>query len=505
MSSDPNYLKKTRLDMLYDKKYETYTDLRADLAAINSSIVNEASHVVYDSTYDSHSTIVRSQSITKTERKKYSKKRVYGIVVGNSKEIGRNVYVDVPLHNSNIVVDDSILLLGENVDLENYQELIFYPIINSLQIVPELGTICAVIIPDNYPNHIITNPEDAIFLEVYRKKVISPANFNRPQRIVVPGSLRDRILKSGQGGASGGVSDSTGGSSTSTGGSEGTIDTSTIPSDGTYNEEVRKNIIQSLGGRPEPSSPPLHTLTEEEVKTYSLSMINQITVNGWFILNPQIPSRTPRGSRTIASENHVDINKLLFRKIPAEYCGGDPNNFIYEEALYSYIKMRIDLISYLDEAYTKKGITFDKSFVLRILEAYRTWPQQQKMIDAKGQSDIIDPRTGKRGLAAPQGRSNHQGGLAMDLNGMISGVSGKRLNIGGSGKSGAIPSGPLFDWMKINAWKYGWRRTVSIEIWHWEFRKAWIGVEYTSNDNNNTDRKLQYIDNLTGIYKYESK
>lgn len=64
-----------------------------------------------------------------------------------------------------------------------------------------------------------------------------------------------------------------------------------------------------------------------------------------------------------------------------------------------------------------------------------------------------NPPVSKTGnLAAVPGTSNHQNGIAVDLN------------------TGAKAGSAVYDWLVANAWKYGFIRTVKKERWHWEFR-----------------------------------
>ena len=167
------YLKLSRVDQLYEAKYETYEQLRSAVAAINESIINEAANVVFDNVYDSYTSAARHSYVSSGINKKDSKKRVYGIVVGNSSEqnAGKNIYVDVPLHNLTMVKGDDIFL-GEESDLSQYEELIFFPVMNLIQLTPQVGTLCVVEIPENFPNHTITNPEDAVFIDIYSKEII---------------------------------------------------------------------------------------------------------------------------------------------------------------------------------------------------------------------------------------------------------------------------------------------------------------------------------------------
>jgi hypothetical protein len=78
---------------------------------------------------------------------------------------------------------------------------------------------------------------------------------------------------------------------------------------------------------------------------------------------------------------------------------------------------------------------------------FRTYPEQARL------RRLYEQGTGN--LAAKPGYSNHQNGRAFDL------------NTTGSGGSG---SGAAYDWLKANAWKYGFIRAVKSEHWHWEYQ-----------------------------------
>jgi LAS superfamily LD-carboxypeptidase LdcB len=60
----------------------------------------------------------------------------------------------------------------------------------------------------------------------------------------------------------------------------------------------------------------------------------------------------------------------------------------------------------------------------------------------------------KFALAAEPGRSNHQNGIAFDL------------DVGG------FDGNPVYDWLKVHGPGFGFIRTVNKEPWHWEFRPA---------------------------------
>ncbi len=76
---------------------------------------------------------------------------------------------------------------------------------------------------------------------------------------------------------------------------------------------------------------------------------------------------------------------------------------------------------------------------LYVVSGFRTMAKQRELYRLYKQ--------GKGNLAAPPGYSNHQSGKALDLNTHAKGVYG---------------------WLTKNGKKYGFRRTVPSEIWHWE-------------------------------------
>jgi LAS superfamily LD-carboxypeptidase LdcB len=98
------------------------------------------------------------------------------------------------------------------------------------------------------------------------------------------------------------------------------------------------------------------------------------------------------------------------------------------DAAAAYVAMR-------DEA-AKLGLTFV------INRAFATFAQQQALRALY--------ESGKGALAAPPGYSNHQQGIAVDVE-----------TVG--------PSADVFDWLTFNAARFNWKRTVPSEPWHWEF------------------------------------
>lgn len=80
---------------------------------------------------------------------------------------------------------------------------------------------------------------------------------------------------------------------------------------------------------------------------------------------------------------------------------------------------------------------------LCVESGFRTYRHQEKLYDLY--------RRGRGNLAAKPGRSNHQHGQAFDFN-----------TLGYDGT-------PMYDWLKRNAPRFGFLRTVNGEHWHWEY------------------------------------
>jgi len=84
---------------------------------------------------------------------------------------------------------------------------------------------------------------------------------------------------------------------------------------------------------------------------------------------------------------------------------------------------------------------------------YDIWIHTSKKHHAyPGHSPNNPPISRTGNLAAEPGTSNHQNGIAVDLN------------------TGSTAGSPVYEWLVSNAWKYGFIRTVMSERWHWEWR-----------------------------------
>lgn len=79
---------------------------------------------------------------------------------------------------------------------------------------------------------------------------------------------------------------------------------------------------------------------------------------------------------------------------------------------------------------------------LTVTSGYRSLPEQQWLYEEYQQ--------GRGNKAAPPGHSKHQLGIAVDL------IVGKRTS-------------KRYRWLAANACRFGFRRTVPSEPWHWEY------------------------------------
>ena len=77
---------------------------------------------------------------------------------------------------------------------------------------------------------------------------------------------------------------------------------------------------------------------------------------------------------------------------------------------------------------------------LKLVSGFRTHEKQQQL--------YREWRRGTGNPAARPGFSNHQSGRALDI---------------------SVDSDPIREWLKANAKRFGFHRTVRNEPWHWEF------------------------------------
>ena len=88
---------------------------------------------------------------------------------------------------------------------------------------------------------------------------------------------------------------------------------------------------------------------------------------------------------------------------------------------------------------------------IKIKSAFRTMQEQEYF--------YCKYKNGTGNAAARPGRSNHQSGVALDLN---------TLGLNGSKSRG---TGKVYDWLAQNAATYGFKR-ISLEHWHWEHQPS---------------------------------
>ncbi len=110
-------------------------------------------------------------------------------------------------------------------------------------------------------------------------------------------------------------------------------------------------------------------------------------------------------------------------------------------------------------AYMKMAAAAQKSGVqLRIVSGFRSMSEQQYLY-----SCYVNCSCNSCNLAAKPGYSNHQSGHALDLN---------------------TSSGGVYSWLNGNAGKFGFKRTVPSEAWHWE----WWGSDNGTGPCNDKDK-----------------
>ena len=125
-------------------------------------------------------------------------------------------------------------------------------------------------------------------------------------------------------------------------------------------------------------------------------------------------------------------------------------------------------------AYMKMAKAAQNSGVqIRIVSGFRTYGEQQYLYGCYTSCSCNGCNP-----AAPPGYSNHQSGHALDLNTSAPGV---------------------YSWLSSHGSQYGFKRTVSSEIWHWE----WWGSDHGDGPCNDNDKDDDGIndkhDNCPGV------
>jgi hypothetical protein len=128
-----------------------------------------------------------------------------------------------------------------------------------------------------------------------------------------------------------------------------------------------------------------------------------------------------------------DKGKFLKQITLIEIVGADSTlKFISQDIAEFYLK--------LVDAADKDGMP------LPLKSGFRSYPKQEYLYNG-----YISHHPGFN-LAAKPGFSNHQDGFAYDF------------------EVGGYEGNPRYDWLKKNAPKHGFVRTVNKEPWHWEYR-----------------------------------
>jgi hypothetical protein len=95
---------------------------------------------------------------------------------------------------------------------------------------------------------------------------------------------------------------------------------------------------------------------------------------------------------------------------------------------------------------TMKSSAAQAGVTLRVNSGFRTQAEQQYVYNC-----YITKSCNNGNLAAAPGYSNHQNGIALDIN---------------------IPNQNTYNWLSSNASRFGFVRTVGSETWHWEYRSG---------------------------------
>lgn len=384
---------KSAIDELYEKYATvkpTYAQLRMDLEAINSPIINTDANRYYDPSQTSALAANRKDKLLSDVSKAYPKDTYYGIVLYVTGIANKKVYIDVP-GKSPPILDEDLFTKNPNLDSDLYKQYQFE--VDGLDILssPVEGGIAIVKIPPNYPNHINTNLQEAVYLSMKRRTAL-----------VVISSSGNKV-------------NNTAGNA--------------------FNAQNSAATYQ-IGG----------TLLsgKDRLNRY----LNKQDVNGYFKGSP-ISTTVERIGPISKSQEYIDTN-----------------------AAAAYRKMMSAYLNYVQQ--------LDPSIV-------KTWSQdvQQPRVTSgfRSMEDQVRIKTQYPDRAAMPGMSNHQAGLAVD-------IMGTRKRYEDRLQKTAKGDSEFYQWMEKNAPKYGFKRTVSDEPWHWEFRNQWVnsreGDWYGKGDEPNT-------------------
>jgi len=190
---------------------DNYADLCAQLSRINAKAAQEK--YIFD---PSKSEIVRYKELFREKlQKQGNKKQFYGIVLDIQPTRGildnfYKVYVDVPGFNHK-KIDHPDLFSAINLDLEYFEDLVFYPtdFISAQENVPLLGGIAIVEISPFYPFHTDVDKFSNKFIKMINfSPFITVSQENR--KLTFAGPLFSRYGGSYGYGTSGGIAGATG-------------------------------------------------------------------------------------------------------------------------------------------------------------------------------------------------------------------------------------------------------------------------------------------------------
>lgn len=133
----------------------------------------------------------------------------------------------------------------------------------------------------------------------------------------------------------------------------------------------------------------------------------------------------------------VHVDALTACRPATGYSGGNPKQICVTTVDGKLVEYRTaEAFVRMRTAAARQGVH------ISVVSGFRTMDQQRYLYNC-----YLTGRCNNGNLAARPGYSNHQSGLALDLNTSASGV---------------------YNWLTRNGSTYGFRRTVPSEIWHWE-------------------------------------
>lgn len=158
-----------------------------------------------------------------------------------------------------------------------------------------------------------------------------------------------------------------------------------------------------------------------------------------------------------ASSNLVEGNSEVFRSVEWQDIKG--NNAAWKKGKFIGAKILVAIVGTGGQLQSIALETFKPymelmkaakkdNLAISITSGFRTFAKQERL--------YLGWKNGEDGfnLAAKPGRSNHQNGIAFDIN------------------TGGFEGDPVYDWLKRNATKHGFIRTVNKEHWHWEYEPS---------------------------------